>query len=611
MLWSAFSFAADEPARFALLIGNKRYKAEVGPLKNPHNDVALLEAALVKLKFKVTVIKDATYRDMDAGLKRHIAEVRKAGPGALSFFYYSGHGIANPETQINYLIPTDVTDANDANLWTISFEQNDIIEKLNRQAPQATHYVVFDACRNELRLSGAGLKALGAEKGFVPVAQTAGLLIAYATAPKQTASDVGDGGGPYAKALAAEIVKPDIEAVTMFRNVQLRVKQTIGQDPWLSFPSLPEVYLAGRKSVVPTGPITSDRNGHHCVEIEGGALVCGPEPTQQEVGEAAQAWDRIKDTTSTATLQAFVKRFGDTFYGDLAKQRLSELNAAQVVAATSPLPKKPAEAATVIVPEKSDLAAPRAPVAGLVPGSAQSARDALADGVPCPFCPEMVVVPAGRFTMGSAEYDAEKPPHNVDIARPFAVGKFEVMFAEWDACVDQGACKRKPDDKGWGRGKQPVIDVSWDDITREYLPWLSRKTGKSYRLLSEAEWEYAARAGTKTNYFWGDEFSKARANNDKGRPLPVGQYAPNAWGLHDMHGNVLEWTEDCWNSKHDLQFANGNARTTGDCRNRVLRGGSWKSGTPLFLRSAFRDWLVSQKKASSQSGFRVARMLAP
>ena len=139
LVLSASAGMAQEPARLALLIGNQGYKPAVGPLKNPHNDVALLEASLKSLRFKVTLVKDASYRDMDTAIKRHIAEVRKAGSGALSFFYYSGHGIANPDTQINYLIPIDVPDANDANLWHISFEQNDIIEKLNRQSPQATH----------------------------------------------------------------------------------------------------------------------------------------------------------------------------------------------------------------------------------------------------------------------------------------------------------------------------------------------------------------------------------------------------------------------------------------------------------------------------------------
>src|SRR5262245_6044275 len=169
------------------------------------------------------------------------------GANALSFFYYSGHGVANPETQLNYLIPVDVTDADDDKVWFESFQQNTIIDLLSKQAPNATHYVVFDACRNELNIAGTAAKALGTDKGFVPVGDTTGLLIAYATAPRKTASDIGDGGGPYAKALAEELLKPGIEAVTMFRNVQLRVKQTIGQDPWLSFPSLPAVYFAGSK----------------------------------------------------------------------------------------------------------------------------------------------------------------------------------------------------------------------------------------------------------------------------------------------------------------------------------------------------------------------------
>ncbi|MFM9849790.1 MAG: caspase family protein [Hyphomicrobiaceae bacterium] len=230
----------------ALLIGNKGYTAKVGPLENPHNDVDLVEAALRKVGFKVTVLKDVPYKQMDIALKRYATEVRRAGRGALSFFYYSGHGASNPETQLNYLIPVDVADADDDKVWFESLQQTTIIDLLANQAPAATHYLVFDACRNELNVSGPNAKALGTEKGFVPVADTSGLLIAYSTAPKRTASDAGDGGGPYAKVLASEMIKPNIEAVTMFRNVQLKVKQSIGQDPWLSFPSLPEVYFAGR-----------------------------------------------------------------------------------------------------------------------------------------------------------------------------------------------------------------------------------------------------------------------------------------------------------------------------------------------------------------------------
>ena len=129
----------------------------------------------------------------------------------------------------------------------------------------------------------------------------------------------------------------------------------------------------------------------------------------------------------------------------------------------------------------------------------------------------MVVVPAGEFMMGSpageeGRSDDEGPQRKVTIAKPFAVGKFEVTFAEWDACVAAGGCKHKPDDQGWGRGKRPVINVSWDDITKEYLPWLSRKTGKTYRLLTEAEWEYAARAGTTTPFSTGQTITPEQAN---------------------------------------------------------------------------------------------------
>ncbi len=242
-LISSQLFAA-EPARFALLIGNQNYSERVGRLKNPHNDVAIVEAALRRLNFHVTVIKDADYKTMDTAVRRYAAEVQRAGPDAISFFYYSGHGAAKFDTGINYLIPVDVQ-ATDETMWFNSLEQQAIIDRLSKQAANATHYVIFDACRNELQLRGDGRKAL-TDKGMVPVAQEAGMLIGYSTAPRQTASDEGEGGGLYAKALAEELVRPGFEAVTMFRNVGLRVRRSLKQDPWLAASSsLKEVYLAG------------------------------------------------------------------------------------------------------------------------------------------------------------------------------------------------------------------------------------------------------------------------------------------------------------------------------------------------------------------------------
>ncbi|MDP6563662.1 MAG: SUMF1/EgtB/PvdO family nonheme iron enzyme [Alphaproteobacteria bacterium] len=230
----------------------------------------------------------------------------------------------------------------------------------------------------------------------------------------------------------------------------------------------------------------------------------------------------------------------------------------------------------------------------------------------CPGCPEMVVVPAGSFRMGSPadepqRDDDEGPQHRVTIPAPFAVGKYEVTFAQWDACVAAGGCGGyRPKDRGWGRDNRPVINVSWKDA-RSYVIWLSGKTGKSYRLLSEAEWEYVARARTTTRYWWGDRFDANKANNGV-QSKPVGSYEPNAFGLYDVHGNVWEWVADCWNKNYWDAPEDGRIWTSGNCSRRVLRGGSWLSD-PRVLRSANRDWLGSGFRGYF-SGFRLARTLS-
>ena len=230
----------------------------------------------------------------------------------------------------------------------------------------------------------------------------------------------------------------------------------------------------------------------------------------------------------------------------------------------------------------------------------------------CATCPEMVVIAPGRFTMGSEETSDETPIHDVTLSRPVAVGKFEVTFAEWDACVADGACSRRPDDLGWGRGTRPVIDISWNDVSDTYLPWLSRKAGRRYRLLSEAEWEYAARGGSSSVYWWGDDVGAGHANCDgcggewdNKQTAPVGSFAPNAYGLHDMLGNVWEWTEDCYLDSYAGAPLNGSARTKKGCEVHVVRGGGW-SDRPKYLRSAIRYGDRSIYRGT-YVGFRVAR----
>ena len=233
----------------------------------------------------------------------------------------------------------------------------------------------------------------------------------------------------------------------------------------------------------------------------------------------------------------------------------------------------------------------------------------------CAECPKMVVIPSGVFTLGSPKReggdDDERPMRRVRIDYRFAVGVYEVTFAEWYACIDAGGCgSYVPDDEGWGRRNRPVVHVSWKDA-QSYVSWLSARTGKRYRLLSEAEWEYVARAGTETAYSWGDSIGVNRANCDDcgsqwddEKTAPVGSFAANAWGVYDMHGNLMEWVQDCYN-KYSYYGApsDGSAWASEDIYYRVLRGGSWYN-VPGDLRSANRDKGIVR---SSARGFRVAR----
>ncbi len=223
------------------------------------------------------------------------------------------------------------------------------------------------------------------------------------------------------------------------------------------------------------------------------------------------------------------------------------------------------------------------------------------------YCPEMVVVPAGSFMMGSpptekGRHASEGPQHTVTIGKPFAVAKFELTFDEWDTCVAYGDCPQGVGDAGFGRGQQPVIFVTWDDAQR-YAAWLSKMTGKPYRLLTEAEYEYATRAGGQTAYPWGDDIGKNNANCtgcgskwDARQTAPVGSFKPNAFGLYDMVGNVFAWVEDCAHNNYDGAPTDGSAWIEGgDCKIRVDRGGAWNF--PDSLRSAFRD--------TSSTGYRI------
>jgi formylglycine-generating enzyme required for sulfatase activity len=256
----------------------------------------------------------------------------------------------------------------------------------------------------------------------------------------------------------------------------------------------------------------------------------------------------------------------------------------------------------------------------LAAARASSARDTRMSKAPprfgvtfrdCADCPELVWLPQGEFVIGDA---ASGPRPLVSIDYMLAVGRFEVTFAEWDACMAAGGCRRRPGDAGWGRGWQPVINVSWADA-QQYVAWLSRRTGKRYRLLTEAEWEYAARAGTDARYWWGNEPGRGDANCadcgskwDGRQAAPVGRFAPNPFGLYDMHGNVSEWVEDCYHE--DFRDAPSDGRAwTRDCSvakdTRIVRGGAWHASAKS-MRSTSRTSAAADY-SDNRIGFRIAR----
>jgi formylglycine-generating enzyme required for sulfatase activity len=250
----------------------------------------------------------------------------------------------------------------------------------------------------------------------------------------------------------------------------------------------------------------------------------------------------------------------------------------------------------------------------------------------CQHCPQMVVVPRGSAILGSplgepGRQPNEETPHGVIVPKPFAVGRFTVTFDEWDACVADGGCNQySPDDDGFGRGLRPVIFVSWNDA-QAYVAWLTKKTGQPYRLLSEAEWEYAARGCTATSCpnapFWFGTIRPELANYDSrfaydGSPkadrqlqtMPVDEGKPNPFGLFNMLGNVQQWVEDCWNASPNSTSSDPAAVLTGDCADRVIRGGSW-ADKPEVLRAAARSWDAAEDRESPNVGIRVARTLSP
>ena len=340
-------------------------------------------------------------------------------------------------------------------------------------------------------------------------------------------------------------------------------------------------------------------------------------------------WESIRNSSHAGDFEAYLKAYPKGRFVPLAQVRIVRLRAAAEKAALAktapatpaaqptPPPARPAvsAAATPAAPRSAQRAArpqrtpaqvaARANKTGAEPVARREFKD-------CPECPRLVALPRGAFTMGGSSIDqTEQPAHLVTVDKPFAIGKYEITVREWNACVEAGPCQPTAQ-YARAHPKAPIRDVSWIDA-QQYVKWLSTSTGATYRLPSEAEWEYAQRGGTATRYWWGDRMAPGKANcNDCGPPWQIdapaeaGSFAPNPNGLHDMNGSVWEWVQDCWHNS--FSQAPGDAVAWQDqpaCEARVVRGGAWRDPAPFMAASTRAS--ADPAARNSQHGFRVAR----
>ena len=673
------SLPALAAERVALVVGNAAYEQEIAALKNPVNDAAAVAAALRRLGFEVIEGRDL---DEDAFYDKIIAFDDAGRAAKMALFFYAGHGLQVDGR--NYLAPVDLKLETRQDLRRHAIELAAVLEVMRGETnlvilDACRNNPLAAGLARSLGLS----RAVVASRGLARVDSAGGTLIAYATEPGAVAADGTGDHSPYTAALLEHLETPGLSVQDLFTQVTATVLSSTGerQKPWThsSLSKIVRLVPAGDSEATATVPAPAQASESVSERLTAEQLAAERLAAEGEL----LFWESVKDSDNPADLQAYLDRYPDGVYAALARNRLQALQGAAAPAASEETAKS-VEAALGLGIRERRLIQLGLAAEGFDPGDAdglfgrktrgaigrwqssrgeeatehlevESAKLLMASGRKrqaqeqdkarqaaeqrrrelepgrrfrdCDACPELVVVPSGSFRMGSppgevSRYDHEGPQHRVTIAEPFAVGIFEVTFREWDACVSGGGCKgHLPDDEGWGRGDRPVLNVNWDDA-QAYAGWLSRETGEGYRLLSESEWEYVARAGTTGPFHTGATISTAQANYDgnhtygsgrrgvfRERTVPVGSFSPNAFGLHDVHGNVWEWSQDCLNDSYRGAPDDGRSWERGDCSFRVARGGSWLD-FPWILRAAYRGMIVSGFRRDNH-GFRIARTLAP
>ena len=598
----------------ALVVGNDDY-AGVSPLENAVNDARAVASALEDVGFAVERLENTKKEALETALAAFAGSLRG---NDVALFYFAGHGME--VDSVNYLIPTDFDAQNAAGVRFDAVSALDVQEML--QGARVA-MLVFDACRNNpyrgFRDAGGGLAPMEAR----------GTLIAYAAGAGELAADAAPGAdnGLFTSKFVEALGEPDLTASDLFRRVRREVFAASNEEQW---PAVYDDLLADfvfRPSAGGGYPASAAAAGGGAGPAAGG----GPAAAVGGGGASAAAaalqaetalWQSIESRPTLAKYEAYLSQYPNGTFAALARLEAAALRADPPGASGRP-PSRPAAAD---------------------PRPARRAGERFRD---CAECPELVVVPAGSFMMGSpssedGRFENEGPQRRVTIPSPLAVGVYEVTRGEFGRFVSAtghatgGRCYSYEDGSwGWldGRGwrdpgfaqtdDHPVVCVSWEDA-QAYVRWLSRETGARYRLLSESEWEYAARGGTASSRYWGSSSSGqcvhvngadsssslgwgVSCSDGSARTARGGSYTSNGFGLYDVLGNVSEWVEDCWHGDYAGAPSGGSAWTSGgDCSLRVLRGGSWHS-SPRDLRSAHRVRYTAGR--FGLSGFRVSRTL--
>ena len=550
--------AAQADKRVALVIGNGSYPQS--PVRTAVSDAKAIAELLKAGGFDVVYAQDARHADMDAAIQQFSQKLER---GATAVVYFSGHAIQYEGR--NFLIPIDGTIASDLDIHSNAVDGDLILDPLIVARPRGSA-VILDAARKNPWQQKTSVKAIG----LANVSPIQGITQAYPALPGQVVEDQKGALSLFADEFVKAAKSPGRTFKEAFGQTRAAVAKGSRnkQLPWEASLEAADFVVTGRNEPTDTASRAVARLGNPPDTVEQGF------------------WDTIKSSNNAADFQAYLDAYPSGPYASEARSGLQRLGA---VAS----PAKPQTPTVTNTPAPPVSPPPRSTI-----------RD-------CSQCPEMVLIPSGNFNMGSTEvFPFEGPVHQVSIRKPFYIGKYEVTYDEWDACVMDRGCTYRPADAGAGRGRRPVTDVDWNDA-KTYAAWLSQKTGKTYRLPTESEWEYAARGGTSSPYSWGRSVEKDRANcagctsEPHHATMQVGSFKPNAFDIYDMAGNAAEWVEDCWTEGYRGTPTDGSASVKPGCPERVLRGGSFNND-PKYLRSAARfryDFNVRYQA----NGFRVVR----